>query len=489
MKGKLFRNIFLLIAIANSCGLFAQNNLVPNPSFENYFRCPQWEYGGSNNTDGKGLAFFIYNWSLDYSGYIPNQTYSNEYNNSCSKPDDCCSVPKNFWGNMPAATGNAYARYTVIVDPFRFKTYYRPFWGSYLTKPMKIGTKYKVSFKIAPTDSNYFAINKFGINFYKGRNVIRGYSDIFGPHYQDLSNKAHVYTDTIIKEKKWYNITSIFKADHDYDYLQFGNYFEDSLLQKFTPNLPNQYKPQFLNFFIDDIDVIELQKKIWADKTNICLNDSIQLIALNLDTIHWWSSDRNGNNSFSKEDTLFIKPKSNQTIYLFEESFGLIDSLEIKVFDTNLKILRTDTSFCYENHIDISPNIDALRYLWSTNETTKSISVFRGGNYKINAYLNNCMISDSIQVKICDSRLFVPNAFTPNGDEINGVFLPKGVQIYNYNLTIYNKWGQQVFQSNDLRQGWDGGDYASDVYFYIINYSDIDNIKTYKLSGNVSLLR
>ncbi len=53
---------------------------------------------------------------------------------------------------------------------------------------------------------------------------------------------------------------------------------------------------------------------------------------------------------------------------------------------------------------------------------------------------------------------FAPNSFTPNGDGINDIFLPKGMgwDITHYELTIYDRWGQKMFHTNDYTQGWDG---------------------------------
>jgi gliding motility-associated-like protein len=54
---------------------------------------------------------------------------------------------------------------------------------------------------------------------------------------------------------------------------------------------------------------------------------------------------------------------------------------------------------------------------------------------------------------------YIPNAFTPDGNEFNQTFQPiftTGFDPYNFNLTIYNRWGEVVFESNDPTIGWDG---------------------------------
>ena len=77
-------------------------------------------------------------------------------------------------------------------------------------------------------------------------------------------------------------------------------------------------------------------------------------------------------------------------------------------------------------------------------------------------------------------NFFVPNAFTPNDDGLNDDFIPKGSfeGIRAYSFTIWNRWGDKVFETNDYEIGWNGqrnntGDIATPgVYAYLISYVD-----------------
>jgi gliding motility-associated-like protein len=54
-------------------------------------------------------------------------------------------------------------------------------------------------------------------------------------------------------------------------------------------------------------------------------------------------------------------------------------------------------------------------------------------------------------------RFFIPNAFSPNGDELNDRFQPvTAVDLKDYTLTIYNRWGELIYQSQNQHKGWDG---------------------------------
>ncbi|MBS1647204.1 MAG: gliding motility-associated C-terminal domain-containing protein, partial [Bacteroidetes bacterium] len=91
-----------------------------------------------------------------------------------------------------------------------------------------------------------------------------------------------------------------------------------------------------------------------------------------------------------------------------------------------------------------------------------------------------------------DYALYVPNAFTPNGDNLNDVFLPIANGIKEYTLYIYDRWGNLTFQSKDVTKGWDGTKGAvlvqADVYVWKIDVTNVQN-KVKSLLGIVTLLR
>ena len=90
-------------------------------------------------------------------------------------------------------------------------------------------------------------------------------------------------------------------------------------------------------------------------------------------------------------------------------------------------------------------------------------------------------------------KLYVPNAFTPNDDGINDLWNVRDVFVKDYNLKLFNKWGQLVFETQSKTQKWDGkmisGLYApADVYVYTISYSGYDGSE-HNQRGNVTVLK
>jgi gliding motility-associated-like protein len=58
--------------------------------------------------------------------------------------------------------------------------------------------------------------------------------------------------------------------------------------------------------------------------------------------------------------------------------------------------------------------------------------------------------------KLCPNILFVPTAFSPNGDGLNDFFKPIGYDVADLRMNVYNRWGELLFETNDIDAGWDG---------------------------------
>jgi gliding motility-associated-like protein len=118
----------------------------------------------------------------------------------------------------------------------------------------------------------------------------------------------------------------------------------------------------------------------------------------------------------------------------------------------------------------------------------KLISV---ANY--NSGISTCIDSVEKCIKILPlSVCYVPSSFTPNDDNYNDVFFAKGSLISEFEISIFNRWGQQIYRSYDIDNGWDGNFGQSQapagIYLYIVKYSDIDH-RPYSVEGTVLLLR
>ena len=108
-----------------------------------------------------------------------------------------------------------------------------------------------------------------------------------------------------------------------------------------------------------------------------------------------------------------------------------------------------------------------------------------------------CSRDDTVEIKvyeiICeDPFVFVPNAFSPNGDNYNDVLYVRGLYIEKVIFRIFNRWGEMVFESNDVSSGWDGMFrnqlMQPDVYDFYLDVTCVGGLKSI-VKGNVTLMR
>jgi gliding motility-associated-like protein len=106
-----------------------------------------------------------------------------------------------------------------------------------------------------------------------------------------------------------------------------------------------------------------------------------------------------------------------------------------------------------------------------------------------------CLDSILVLIDILPEYIFfAPSSFTPNGDGINDMFFGKGFGIKEFEMFIYNRWGDLIWETRDQYEGWHG--YANDgdreaqqgVYVYLVSIVDIYDV-THKVVGKVVLIR
>jgi gliding motility-associated-like protein len=102
-------------------------------------------------------------------------------------------------------------------------------------------------------------------------------------------------------------------------------------------------------------------------------------------------------------------------------------------------------------------------------------------------------ITKTVEVKP-QFTFYIPNTFTPNGDHINDFFTGKGLEIIEFEMSIFDRWGEEIFKTNDLDIGWDGtvrgGSVVAqeDVYVYKVKLRDFDKAQ-HVYTGHVNLVK
>jgi len=107
----------------------------------------------------------------------------------------------------------------------------------------------------------------------------------------------------------------------------------------------------------------------------------------------------------------------------------------------------------------------------SSPSTTVTGLDIAGEYHFINTNSNGC--ADTLTLTVISSNLIIPNIFTPNGDGKNDVFEIKGLESYpGSQLVIFNRWGNEVYRSDNYQNNWDGNNLAEGTYYYLLNLKD-----------------
>lgn len=247
--------------------------------------------------------------------------------------------------------------------------------------------------------------------------------------------------------------------------------------------------------------------EIQVNAAEICPGEEALLEAHGADTYTW--SPPNGLNT-TTGSSVIASPTSTQMYTLTGEVDGCFESIEttVTVFDiTGIHAWATPT-VVYNSFPEVTFGTNTSGSIsWSLEEEELSdqanfTHVFSEvpASYTIileTVTEHGCVVKIPVQITVLEDLLYyVPNAFTPDGDEFNNVFLPIitfGIDPANYELTIFDRWGELLFESHDTEIGWDGtyaGKYCKEgVYTWKLtlksNHSDNKIVDV----GSVSLLR
>ncbi|MEA3495455.1 MAG: gliding motility-associated C-terminal domain-containing protein, partial [Bacteroidota bacterium] len=183
-----------------------------------------------------------------------------------------------------------------------------------------------------------------------------------------------------------------------------------------------------------------------------CAGKSILLDAGNPGATYLW-------NTQSTAKTIKVNNEGKYFVTITKNICSIIDTTQIKEISNPLPFLGKDTILCLDKS---SLFLDAgswFSYHWYPgNETERIIEIIDEGIYSVvvkNEF--DCQGIDTILVKsLCNYKIFIPNAFSPNDDGVNEIFTVVAPEILSFELQIYNRWGEKIFESNDQNKGWNG---------------------------------
>ena len=203
-------------------------------------------------------------------------------------------------------------------------------------------------------------------------------------------------------------------------------------------------------------------------------------------------------NFLDSSSTLHSFIYNDSTDYLFSYSYVYLD--DFSLINPCQRRLGNDTTLCQGENLTLDVTTSNANYLWSDSSTNPTLNITQQGSYWVNVILDNCISTDTIIITEvnCDTTpdidnsetiLQIPNIFTPNNDGINDIFTPtisKGIN--SMSTIIYNRWGRQIYETDNPLINWDGLNFNEGVYFWVINYINKNRKNTY-ISGNVTILK
>ncbi len=248
------------------------------------------------------------------------------------------------------------------------------------------------------------------------------------------------------------------------------------------------------------IEVVPTITAVVSASTQICLGESVKLDANGADT-YVWSPPAGLSNSLISNPYANPETSTEYTVFVSKEGNCAVKAM-VYVQVNPLPVVNAGPDLRY--------NYDEPMYLSGTGTGTLTwtfgdgilckvcpntqFMTAIGGNYKILAVNEfGCKASDELNVEITNEySIYIPNIFTPNYDEKNETFLVFGVGISNIQVTIFDRWGAELYHDDNQTKGWDGtfkGELCkNDVYVYVVKYIALDGKKHTK-TGHVTLMK
>lgn len=235
--------------------------------------------------------------------------------------------------------------------------------------------------------------------------------------------------------------------------------------------------------------------------TTLCPGESVLLVSPNTAFTMVWQDGSN-------QSTLLADAAGTYSLQLSNDCGTVQDEMVVGVDNRTPAVDLDPTIFWCPGDVITLDATQAfpVTYQWSTGDASPSIEVNTPGAYTIDVVAPCSTLSQSVDVVLDNNcvtpdvhnDIFIPNVFSPNGDNINDVFRPafgSDVTVIELAGTIYDRWGNLVFQSRGTSFSWDGL-YAGEhllpgayVYLIHIRYFDGTREREKQFAGDVTLIR
>lgn len=187
---------------------------------------------------------------------------------------------------------------------------------------------------------------------------------------------------------------------------------------------------------------------------NLCINTEATVTPGTFTTYQWQDMSTASSFTINAAGKYWVKVTN---------SFGCpaTDTITVPaILPVPANLLKESDSVCAYSSLTISSNEPYVSYQWSTGSTERKVQLQQPGVYWLRVKdANGCSGADTftLYAKQCLWGVYIPSAFSPNGDGKNDVLRPLVFgKVKQYRFAVYNRWGALVFQSTDPQKGWDG---------------------------------
>ncbi|MGB1241796.1 MAG: gliding motility-associated C-terminal domain-containing protein, partial [Chitinophagales bacterium] len=237
--------------------------------------------------------------------------------------------------------------------------------------------------------------------------------------------------------------------------------------------------------------------------TVLCDGEILTLTAPIADSYQW---QENGVD-FSTDGSIEVSESASYSVEARAGTCVLMGEIKVDFAALPTVDLGDDIVLCEGEGIILQPQVtDAAEFVWQDGSNEVDFAVIEAGEYtlEVRGELEDCSAFDAVRVdyEICEEpvietfEIIVPSAFSPNGDGINDDFLVFGTdQPEEFYFAIFNRWGEKVFETNDINGTWNGehkdqlspiGVYA----FYAEAWKTVNGkLERFWKQGNVTLVR
>ena len=245
------------------------------------------------------------------------------------------------------------------------------------------------------------------------------------------------------------------------------------------------------------VEVLSVEADAWPD-TLVCPGEPVPLHA-NGGTIYDWTPTQGLNNPGIAAP---IASVTSPTVYqvVVSDAVGCSDtaSVFVSLFPAPTVLASPDQMIEYGDLVSLyaigsgvftwTPDI----YVQATDGAWLFVQPEETTTYTVQLTdTNGCKVTDVVTV-VLDGALYVPNTFTPNGDGINDQFFALGKEITDFRLSVFDRWGERIFEAAALEGFWDGTyngvESPIDTYVWRVDYSE-RNGDDHVLFGHVNLVR